>query len=128
MLFSYLKPSKGFLKYLFNSFIQPSRYYIIFLDNLTSWASLVAQVVKNHLQFRRPVFDPWVGKIPWRRAWQLTQVVLLGESQWTEGPGGLHRVGHTTERLRACTQNINSNNFPIFPLCSSHTAKFTSVG
>ena len=24
--------------------------------------------------------DPWVGKIPWRRAWQPTPVSLLGES------------------------------------------------
>ena len=24
-------------------------------------------------------FDPWVGKIPWRRAWQLTQVFLSRE-------------------------------------------------
>ena len=25
-------------------------------------------------------FNPWVGKIPWRRAWQSTPVFLLGES------------------------------------------------
>ena len=25
--------------------------------------------------------DPWVGKIPWRRAWQPTPVFLPGESQ-----------------------------------------------
>ena len=34
-------------------------------------------------QFRRPKrpgFNPWVGKIPWRRAWQLTLVFLHGES------------------------------------------------
>ena len=24
-------------------------------------------------------FDPWVGKIPWRRKWQPTPVFLLGE-------------------------------------------------
>ena len=30
--------------------------------------SLVAQLVKN-LQCGRPGFDPWVGKIPWRREW-----------------------------------------------------------
>ena len=28
----------------------------------------------------RPGFDPWVGKIPWRRAWQPTPVFLPGES------------------------------------------------
>ena len=25
-------------------------------------------------------FDPWVGKIPWKRAWQCTPVFLPGES------------------------------------------------
>ena len=29
-----------------------------------SWTSLVVQLVKNCLQYGRPGFDPWVGKIP----------------------------------------------------------------
>ena len=29
---------------------------------------------------RRHRFDPWVGKIPWRRAWKPTPVFLPGES------------------------------------------------
>ena len=36
-----------------------------------------------------PEFDPWIGKIPWRRAWQPTPVFLPGESPWTEEPGGI---------------------------------------
>ena len=55
------------------------------------------------LQCWRPGFDPWVGKIPWRRAWQPTPVFLLGESPCTEEPGRLQSWGykesHTTERL-----------------------------
>ena len=44
-------------------------------------------------------FDPWVGKIPRRRAWQPTPVFLPGGSPWTEEPGGLQsielqRIGH----------------------------------
>ena len=31
---------------------------------LYSWASLVAQLVRIHLQCGRPRFNPWVGKIP----------------------------------------------------------------
>ena len=31
-------------------------------------------------QCGRPGFDPWVGKIPWRRKWQPTPVFLPGES------------------------------------------------
>ena len=42
-----------------------------------SWASLVAQLVKNLcLQCRRPGFDSWVGKIPWRRDRLLTPAFL----------------------------------------------------
>ena len=31
------------------------------------------------LQCRRPEFDPWVKKIPWRRKWQPTPVFLPGK-------------------------------------------------
>ena len=37
-------------------------------------------VVKNPLQYRRPGFSPWVGKIPWRRKWLPTPVFLPGKS------------------------------------------------
>ena len=32
-----------------------------------------------HLQYRRPGFDPWVEKIPWRRTQLATPVYLPGE-------------------------------------------------
>ena len=38
-------------------------------------------------------FDPWVGKIAWRSAWQPTPVFLPGESPRTEEPGGLQSIG-----------------------------------
>ena len=38
---------------------------------------------------RKPGFDSWVGKVPWRTAWQPTPVFLPGESPRTEDPGGL---------------------------------------
>ena len=43
------------------------------------------QLVKNLPAMLRPGFDPWVGKIPWRRKWQPT----AWEIPWTEEPGGL---------------------------------------
>ena len=55
-------------------------------------ASLVAHMVKNQ-ECGRPGFNPWVGKIPWRRAWQPTPVFLPGESPWTEEPDGLQSMG-----------------------------------
>ena len=40
------------------------------------------------LRFRRPGFDPWVRKIPYRRKWQPTPIFLPGESQGQRNPGG----------------------------------------
>ena len=56
-------------------------------------------IVKNLLQCRGHRFNPSVGESPWRRAWQLTPVVLPGEPPRTGEPGGLQskgsqRVGH----------------------------------
>ena len=57
-------------------------------------ASPVAQWIcvqcRNH---RRHGFNPWVEKIPWRRAWQSTPVLLPRKSPWTEGPDGLQSMG-----------------------------------
>ena len=49
----------------------------------------------------------WVMKIPWRRKWQPTPVLLPGEFPWTEKPGrlqsiGLQRIRHDWSDL-ACT-------------------------
>ena len=48
---------------------------------------------------KRHGFDPWVRKIPWRRAWQRTSVFLPGESHGQRSLGGLQstgsqRIGH----------------------------------
>ena len=43
-------------------------------------------------QCRRCGFDPWVGKIPWRKKWQPTPVFLLGKIPWTEEPGRLQSM------------------------------------
>ena len=42
---------------------------------------------------KRCEFDPWVKKIPWRRAWQPAPVFLPGEFPWTEEPGRLRSIG-----------------------------------
>ena len=51
-------------------------------NNNNYQASLIAQLVKIHLQCRRPRFNSWVGKIHWRRD-RLPTPVFLGF------PGGL---------------------------------------
>ena len=54
-----------------------------------------------HLHCQRPGFDPWVGKIPWRRAWQPTPEFLPGESQGQRSLKGyslwIHKESDVTE-------------------------------
>ena len=64
------------------------------------------------LQCRRPGFDPWVGKIPWRREWQPTPVFLPGESHGQRklagySPGG-HRELDSTEQLTLSLSGASS--------------------
>ena len=44
------------------------KYLVVIINTMliSTWASLVAQLVIC-LQFMRPWFNSWVGKIPWRR-------------------------------------------------------------
>ena len=65
------------------------------------WASQVVLVVKNlsaNAGDVRRGFDPWIGRIPWRRAWQPTLVFLPGESYGQRKPGGLQSMG--SQRVR----------------------------
>ena len=43
---------------------------------------------------KRPGFDPWVGRIPWRRAWQPTLVLLPGKSHGQRSLAGYSPQGH----------------------------------
>ena len=46
------------------------------------------------LQCRRPSFNPWVGKIPWRREWQPTPVFLPRELHGQRSLAGYSPWGH----------------------------------
>ena len=71
------------------------------LHRITSYASLVAQLVKNQPAIqRRRGFDPWVGKIPWWRKWQFTPVLLPGKSHGQRSlVGKVHGVGRVRHKL-----------------------------
>ena len=71
-------------------------------------------------QFRRFRFNPWVGKISWRRKWQPTPVFLPGKSQAEESDVGCspwdHKQSDTTSQLNKNiaadkSLSINSNTF-----------------
>ena len=70
---------------------------------LYSWASLVTQTVKNPPQCGRPWFNSWVGKIPWRRAWEPTPVSCLESSHGQRSLVGYspqdHKESDMTEQL-----------------------------
>ena len=63
-----------FLFFLLNISIL-KEHIVLFLKILSWWL----RWYRVHLHCRRPRFDPWVGKIPWRRKWQSTPVSLPGE-------------------------------------------------
>ena len=65
-------------------------------------------------QCRKCGFNPWVGKIPWRRKTATHSSVLAWEIPWMEEPGGLQstgsqRVGHdwATSLSLSVSQLIN---------------------
>ena len=67
-------------------------------------------------QWRRLGLDPWVGKIPWRRQWQPTPVLLPGESHGKRSLVGYspqRRRVKTTERLSTHAQVVQTSLLPF---------------
>ena len=54
---------------------------------------------------KRHRFDPWVGKIPWRRKWQLTPVFLPGESHAQRSLVGYSPWGRTESDATKATEH-----------------------
>ena len=75
------------------SFKKGCLFFLIKEKILSIRASLVAQSVKNLLQCRRPGFNSWVRKIPWRRQRLPTPVFWPEESLRTEEPDRLQSKG-----------------------------------
>ena len=77
------------------------------------------------LQCGRPRFDPWLGKILWRRKWQLTAVLLPGKSHGWRSMVGYSPWGckesDTTEQLHFHFQEdvLSEANQPIQSLSGS---------
>ena len=74
-----------------------------------SWASHVAQLVKN----LPAVWETWVQSLGWedlwRRAWQPTPVFLPGESPWTkEDRGAWQATVHGVTKSQTWLSNIVS--------------------
>ena len=78
--------------------IHLSLFFWISFSFRSPMASLVAQLVKIHLQCGRPGFDPWVAKSPWRGERLSTPVFWPGESPSLYSPWG-RKESDTTEWL-----------------------------
>ena len=74
------------------------------------------------LQCRISRLEPWVGKIPWRRAWQPTPMFLPRESPWTA------ELRENCLRLNSSEMDINSTRIPTTQfLCPVPISAHTSV-
>ena len=54
---------------------------------------------------RRPRFNPWVRKVPWRKAWQPTPEVLPGQSHGQRSLVGYSPWGHKESDTTEVTQH-----------------------
>ena len=78
------------------TYIHIYTYYVCIMHKQ---AFQVAQWERICLPSRRFRFDPWAGKIPWRRKWQPTPAFLPGKSRGQRSlvgysPWGCKRVEH----------------------------------
>ena len=89
-----------------------------------SWASLVAQLVKNPFIMWRPESDPWVGKIPWRWERLPTPVFWLGEFHELYSPWG-HKELDMTERLTQLTSDISTLLLTVFKFLVIRIIRYT---
>ena len=64
------------------------------LKQLSSSSSYRLRWLRIHWQCRRPEFNPWVRKLPWRREWLHTPVFLPGELHGQRSLTGYSPWGH----------------------------------
>ena len=66
---------------------------------------MVKNLPANAGDVKRCGFDPWVGKIPWSRAWQCTPIFLPGESYGQRSLVGYSPWGHKESDKAEVTQH-----------------------
>ena len=71
-----------------------------------------------HLNCRRPRFNPWVGKIAWRREWQPTPVFFPGELHGQKSLAGYSPHGHN---------ELDTTDWLIFDLLSLSEAMLITL-
>ena len=95
--------------YLIGQMASGSFYYfilknlVLFMENFKQMKSKYNRILNRWLsgkeltyQCNRPRrcrFDPWLGKIPWRRKMATHSSLLAWRISWTEEPRGLQSIG-----------------------------------
>ena len=64
-------------------------------------------------------FDPWAGRIPWRRKWQPTPVSLTGEFHGHRSLAGYSPWGHKESDTTAAPE-YNTGVYVYVPVCGVH--------
>ena len=82
-------------------------YLFAFWTNIFYLTSLVAQLVNICLQSRRTGFDPWVGKIPWRRERLPTPAFWPGEVHELYSPWG----GNELDMIERLSPHFTSSKY-----------------
>ena len=85
--------------------------YIKQTFRVPQWQRIHLPCRTRGLQCRRHGFDPWVGKIPWSRKWQPTQVFLPEESQGQRSLVGDSPWGH---------KELDTTEHSAWPCCAHH--------
>ena len=67
-------------------------YHVLWADKLPRWLSGKESTCQCR-SYRTHGFDPWVGKIPWRKKWQPTPVFLPWELHSQRSLGRLQSMG-----------------------------------
>ena len=108
------------------------RYTFSELPRWRQWKRILLQCRRQ----RRHQFDPWIGKIPWRRTWQPTPVFLPGKSQGQRilagySPQGCKELDMTEASQHAQTDTLNklkkNHNFKIKFTCFFPPSMVTAV-
>ena len=87
------------------------------------WASQVVQSKESTCPCRRPGFDPWVRKIPWRRKWQLTPVFFPGKFHGQRSLAGYSPWGHKESDMTEQWNTQSTFNANVFYLQAQMSTK-----
>ena len=125
------RPSSGRISCCLGDSVFWSIWYFDCLNEANPYlsTSLVAQTVRCLPAMRETLVQSWVGKIPWRRKWQSTPILLPGKFHGWRGPASYSLWGHKesdiTEQLHFTSPMFMEGN-PLYSKSTDFTVNFIS--